>query len=250
MSYCGTADCILVSRDWTDLTTSGTTSYADDYITDASAWADAEVNDWHGPVNPLTSGGSTYDYWIRKAVANRAVWMAYDSVMRDKYEVVDEGYWNSYRDTAQTIMDNLRKRHSVMTEDTSTWERGIAPAEGVANGTVTAPYVGVMISNAEHSGVYTGEMPRTYTVELDGTGTSIYGQSFRWKPKGGTAWTQEGVSIQPDTWHGLEGGVSVSWLTQANEAVAVEQMWEVACFPARGGNYKTSGLNSWSMVIG
>ena len=72
-TYCGTSDCILVSRDWTDLTLDGTTSYASDYINGASEWITAEINDWRSPVDPLTSGGTTYDYWITKAAAYRAV---------------------------------------------------------------------------------------------------------------------------------------------------------------------------------
>ena len=249
-TYCGTSDCILVSRDWTDLTLDGTTSYASDYINGASEWVTAEVNDWRSAVNPLTSGGTTYDYWIKRAAANYAVWMAYDSVMRDKYEAGEDPYWSTFKTTAETIMEDLRKRHSTLTEDTSQWERGIAPAVGVANGTVDAPYTGIMISNSQHGGVYTGSIERTLQVVLDGTGTTIFDQTFAWKFKGGTAYEQEGYTIQPDLWHGLGYGVAVSFLTQADTDVEAGQTWEIPCYPARGGNMGGAGLQSWDAQIG
>jgi hypothetical protein len=249
-TYCGTADCILVSRDWTALTLDGTTSYASDYITAASEWADARIADWRGPVPPLSSGGTVYDYWLKRATANYAVYMAYDSVMRDKYEAGTDPYWTTYRTTAEKIMDDLRERVSSMTDDTATWERGIAPARGVVNGTITAPYAGIMVSNAEYGGIYTGNVARTYLVRLDGSGTTIHGQTFAWQYKGGTAWEQSGVTIHPDQWHGLSSGVMACWPTQANAAVAVGQTWEIPCFPARGGNYGGKGLRSWDVQIG
>ena len=249
-TYCGTADCVLVSRDWTNLTLDGTISYASDYLTAASAWVDARVNDWHAPVNPLTASGTLYDYYVGQATANYSVWMAYDSVMRDKYEAGEEPYWSTFRIKAETIMDDLRKRWTTMSEDTSVWERGIAPARGVANGTITAPYTGILISNAEHQGVYTGNVERTVLVRLDGSGTTIYTQTFEWGWKGGTAMEQTDITIQPDLWHGLGYGVSVCFLTQADAAVAVGQTWEIPCYPARGGNHSSRGLTSWDIGLG
>ena len=186
--YCGTADCLLLSRDWTDLTLDGTLNYAADIITAASAWVTSEVNDWRTAVNPLTSGGTLYDYHIQQASANRACFIAYDSVMRDKYEVDETPYWYSFKNESEKIMTNLRDAHSTMTEDTSIWERGIAPAVGVANGTVSAPYTGILISNANvTSGIYTADdnIPRTAVVELDGAGTVINDQTYKWKWLGG-----------------------------------------------------------------
>lgn len=251
--YCGTADCLLISRDWSTLTLDGTTNYAGDIITAASAWVDAEVNDWRTAVSPLTTSGTLYDYWIQQAVANRACFIAYDSVMRDKYEVGEEPYWFSFKNESEAIMKNLRDAHSVMTEDTAIWERGIAPAIGVANGTVTAPYVGIMMSNADvTSGIYTADdnIPRTFVVELDGTGTVIGDQTYKWKYLGGTDWEYEDQSITVDSWAGLSYGVSICFPSQADSVVAVEQQWNVQCFPARGGNYNTGGLTSWDIQLG
>ena len=247
-TYCGTADCVLVSRDWTALT--GTD--ASDYLAKASERIDAEVNDWREPVAPLSSGGSTYDFWIKEACANMAVYYAYDSVMRDKYEATETPYWQRYEDRALHILGSLRANYSTMTEDTSLWERGIAPAIGVANGTVSAPYAGVCISNYDRPGaVYTAndDMPRTFLIELDGSGTSIYAQTYRWKYKGGTAWEYEDQSITPDSWHYLYYGVAVSWPSEADADVETGMRWEVSCYPARGG-YKGRGVRSWSMVRG
>ena len=251
--YCGTADCLLLSRDWTELTLDGTTNYAGDIITAASAWVTAEINDWHSAVNPLTSGGTLYDYRIQQASANRAVFIAYDSVMRDKYEVGETPYWYSFKDESEKIMSDLKDAHSVMTEDPSIWERGIAPAVGVANGPVTAPYAGILISNAEvTSGIYTANdnIPRTAVVELDGSGTVINDQTYKWKWLGGTAWEATKQSITVDGWHGIAYGVAVCFPSEANSAVAVEQQWNIPCYPARGGNYNTGGLSSWDLELG
>ena len=250
-TYCGTADCILITRDWSDITLDGTTSYATDYITAASEWVDATINDWRVPISPTESGGTQYDYWIKQAAANRACFIAYDSVMRDKYEVGEEPYWYAWRNESEDIMGSLRKAYSTMTEDPSIWERGIAPAEGVANGTVSAPYTGIMVSNWE-SGYYTADdnIPRTMVVELDGSGTVIDDQTFKWKYLGGTDWEATKQPITPNQWHPLAYGVSVSWPTQANAAVAVEMQWNVKCYPSRGGNYNAEGLTSWDMNLG
>jgi hypothetical protein len=224
--YCGTADCLLLSRDWTDLTLDGTTNYAGDIITAASAWVTAEVNDWRTAVSPLSDGGTLYDYHIQQAAANRACFIAYDSVMRDKYEVEETPYWYSFKNESERIMTNLRDAYSVMTEDTSVWERGIAPAVGVANGTVSAPYTGIMISNAEvTSGIYTANdnIPRTIVIELDGTGTVINDQTYKWMYLGGTAWEATAQSITVDGWHSVIYGVEICFPSQADSAVAVEQ---------------------------
>lgn len=250
-TYCGTADCILVSRDWTDLTTSGTVSYASDYIAAASDWVDAVVGDWHEPVSPLTAGGTVYDYWTRMAAARYAVWMAYDSVMRDKYEAGTDPYWAGYRTEALAIMGSLRDARSALRADPAQWERGIAPASAVANGTVSAAFVGVMISNHE-TGQYTADdaIPRTFLIQLDGTGTDVFHQTYKWQYKGGTAWEQSTQTIQPDTWHHLTYGVAVGWPSQAGGTVAAGQRWEVACYPCRGGNYRKGGAAEWDFVIG
>ena len=250
--YCGTADCLLISRDWSDLTLDGTTNYAGDIITAASEWVDAIINDWHCAVNPLTSGGTLYDYWVEQATANRAVYVAYDSVMRDK-DTEESPYWDAYKVAADTIMGSLRAAHSTMSEDTSIWERGIAPALGVANGTVTAPYTGVMLSNARiASGVYTAddEIPRTFVVELDGTGTVVDDQTYRWMYKGGTSWEEEDNNITINQWESLTYGVRICFPSQANAAVETGEQWEVACFPARGGNFHKSGFQSWDINLG
>ncbi len=251
--YCGTADCVLLTRKWTNLVLEGTTNHAGDIITAASDWVTAEVNDWRCAVNPLTSGGTLYDYRIQQAAANRACFIAYDSVMRDKYEVGEEPYWYSFKNESEDIMKDLRDAHSTMTEDTSIWERGIAPTIGVANGTVDAPYTGIMISNAEvTSGIYTANdnIPRTYVVELDGTGTVINDQTYKWKPLGGTEWTQEAQPITVDSWLGLTNGVKICFPSQADSAVAVEQQWNISCYPARGGNYNAGGLTTWDLHLG
>ena len=249
-TYCGTADCLLISRVWTDLVLDGTTNHASDYLTGASEWIDARIGDWHQPVSPLAASGTVYDYWVKKAAANYAVYMAFDSTENEKYASGDVRYYDRYKTEAEKIMDDLRARVSTITEDTAVWERGIAPARGVENGPVAAPYTGILISNAEHGGVYTGELERTLLVRLDGTGTTIHVQTFAWQYKGGTDWKQSGITIQPDSWHFLEYGVAVSFLTQAAATVAVGQTWEIPCFPARGGNYGGKGLRSWDVQIG
>lgn len=251
--YCGTADCLLLTRDWTELVLDGTVDYAGDIITAGSDWVTAEINDWHCAVNPLTSGGTEYDYRIQQAAANRACFIAYDSVMRDKYEVGETPYWYSFKDESEKIMKDLRDAHSVMSEDTSIWERGIAPAVGVLNGTITAPYTGIMISNAKvTSGIYTANdnIPRTFVVELDGTGTVIDDQTYKWKYMGGTSDEFTKQSITPDQWVSLSYGVAVCFPRQADSVVEVGQQWQVPCYPARGGNYNTGGLSEWDMHLG
>jgi hypothetical protein len=250
-TYCGTSDCILITRDWSDITLDGTTSYASDYITAASEWVDGVINDWHCPVSPLTSGGTVYDYWIKQAAANRACFIAYDSVMRDKYEVGEQPYWYAWKNESEEIMGSLRTAHSAMTEDTSEWERGIAPAQGVANGTVSAPYAGIMLSNHE-TGYYTADdnIPRTILVRLDGSGTQIDNQTFRFQFLGGTDWEATSQPITPNQWFSLAYGVGGCFPTQANAAVENGMTWHIQCYPSRGGNYKTGGLTSWDSRIG
>lgn len=249
--YCTEADCILITRDWADITVDGTVAYGTVYTAAASEWVDAVINDWHAPVNPLTSGGTVYDYWVKQAAANRACFMAYDSVMRDKYEVGEEPYWYAWKNESEAIMENLRKAHSAMTEDPSIWERGIAPAQGQANGTVSAPYTGIMESN-HLTGIYTADdsIPRTFVVQLDGSGTVINDQTFKWKLLGGTTWAYETQTIYMDSWHYLDYGVAITFLSQANAAVENGMQWHVQCYPSRGGNYSYDGLTSWDMRIG
>ena len=69
--YCSDEDCRLIYADWGSL--SGTDGTA--IRTEASAMFDAFLGDF-AMSPPLPSSGTNYDYYVRKATCNLAVWLA------------------------------------------------------------------------------------------------------------------------------------------------------------------------------
>ena len=110
MSYCGTTDVQLVYSDYITLMTksddTGTTSPAS-FMTSASEWLEAEFYSHNMTPPPADPISGTYDYWLRKASALHSVFTAANSILNERAET-DEVWWDSYMDTAQDIVDDIR----------------------------------------------------------------------------------------------------------------------------------------------
>ena len=232
--YCGTNDCINLYEDFSSLA-DGTT--ASDLITEASRQLTAEVNNFHESPIPL-SGGS-YSYYVVRAAALQTVYLAADRRFSDQYEE-EVGWWGKFNARFFDIVDRMRDGKINLEADVSPWERGIGPIEEKANGTVDAPDLGMAESNSAIEGAYyTGHnMPRTFVVQLDGEGSTIEGQTFKWKYLHGSQWEDETIDCSWD-WVGLDYGVSVRFIDSGT--FEVEQQWEIPCNPI---NYDTNKYHS------
>lgn len=249
-SYCGTTDCLLLCGQWTAM--AGTDAAA--IITEASAMTDALLGDFDlSPPQPLAPGGTAYDYYIRRTASNLAIWLVAESLYRPQYEVGVPTWWDQYRSNADEILSGLREGRHTLGSAVAVWERGIAPAVPAANGTITAPPYGGCLSNSDIIGDYylDDTLPRTYIVQLDGAGTDINGQTWKWQYKGGTAWEQETLSPPIFEYAQLSYGVRITFdPTATGTALESGQRWEIRCQPSRAGNYKGGGVRSWSRVRG
>jgi hypothetical protein len=214
-------------------------------ISEASAMVDAYLGDFSlSPPLPVTDGGTVFDYYIRRCTSHLAVWLAAESLYRSQYEVGAEAWWDRHRTDAEGIFEGLRSGKHQQGRAVSVWERGIGPA--VAQG--TAPDAG-LVSNCYITGDYylDDTIARTIIVELDGSGTDIYGQTYKWQYKGGSAWEQTTQTITPGEWSWLAYGVAITADTRYTGTVLASGMkWEIECNPSRARNYKGVGLVTWS----
>lgn len=251
-SYCGTTDCLLLCTGWTDMAGTGTDATA--IIAEASAMTDAYCGDFTlSPPQPLTTGGTTYDYWIRKATSHLAVWLAAEGLYRSQYEAGVPAWWDVHQERAMSIFEGLQSGKHVTGSGVSVYERGIGPAVPAANGTISAPPMGAVLSNSDVVDAYYTDdtFPRSYIVQLDGTGTDVFHQSFKWMYRGGSAWEEESVEFTPMEWQVLSYGVSLTADPACGgTALAAGQQWIIACTPSRQRNYKGRGLTSWSRKRG
>lgn len=245
-SYCGTTDCRLLCAGWTDM--AGTDAAA--IIAEASAMTDAYLGDFAlSPPQPITTGGTVYDFYIRRATAQLSIWLAAESLYRSQYEAGAPAWWDVYQGSALGIFEGLRSGDHALSAGVSVWERGIGPAIPAVNGTITAPPLNGIRSNCEVVGDYylDDTVPRSFIVELDGTGTDVFSQSFRWMYSGGSAWEAEDIALRPLEWQALSTGVMITAdPALAGTALASGKRWTIAANPSRQRNYKGHGIVSWS----
>lgn len=241
--YCGTNDCINLFEDFSTLA-AGTTATA--LITEASREVTAEVNNFHEAPIPLSGG--TYSYYVVRAAALKTVYLAADRRFADQYEV-EEGWWGKYNTRFMDIIDRMRSGKISLEADVSPWERGIGPIEEKANGTISAPDAGMAESNAAIEGAYyTGhDMPRTFVVELDGDGSTIAGQTFKWKYIYGSQWEDETIDCSWD-WTTLAHGAAVRFIDSGTFAVG--QQWEIPTNPINYDRNKNHSTITGYMVRG
>lgn len=245
-SYCGTGDCRLICSNWTDM--AGTDASA--IISEASAMTDAYLGDFQlSPPQPLTTGGTVYDYYIRRATTHLAVWLAAEGLYRAQYEAGAPAWWDVHQGSALSIFDGLRTGAHTLAAGAAVWERGIGPAVPAVNGTITAPPMNGIRSNNEIVGdYYTDEnVPRTFIIELDGTGTDAWTATYRWQYKGGTAWEDETQLFQPLEWQSLAYGVSITADPAAmGTSLVVGQRWTIEAKPSRPKGARSRGIVSWT----
>lgn len=237
-SFCSYTDASMIYEDFTTMVGTGTD--CTNIIAAASDWVNAILLDFYGTV--FYESGTIYPYWIKQATALKSVYIAF-SRRQDQAQTTNTGFWTKYEDEALKILQDLRDgSHNLSSQETAPWERGITPAKGVLNGSVVAPAYGAMFSNFDVPGLYyTGEYPRVYVVELDGTGSTIAEQTFRWKYKYGSEWEAEKQALSWE-WVNLSGNVAIRF--EDSITFAVGQMWEVACTPPQTNpNFGVNGMS-------
>ena len=242
MSLCGTND---LKRNYPDYgTLMGTYDAAgtfypgaetDFFIGEAEQWFLARLNDFEmAPPMPDPAAG-TYDYYVRDAVANRAIFMCADGYLRRETELTADGttWWDTHRDRADAILQHLREGDYRLSYQTSMWEHGIGPAMPVANGTVSAPAAGICRSNHGYTGVaYTGDTARTCIVELDGTSGTVQDQTFRWKwADSSDDWEAEQIECSPSYWNAIGYGLKVFFNNPETGTLESGMRWEIPLNP-------------------
>lgn len=245
--YCGTSDCRNWCEDFnaytgTDAATAGS------IIEEASNWFRAEVDNI-GYGAPRTDNG-TYDYWVRYATAQQAIYIAIDRRKSGQYEEA-EGWWIGYHERARNVIERLAAGDLVYWRDRSDDERGIGPAIPRANGTVGTATVDMCYSNRELQGAwYTLDIPRTFLLEIDGTGSMTSQQTFRWKYLYGTAWEDTGLKLKWG-WRNLADGVWVRWEdTGGTDYFEKGQQWTIACHPNEYSVNQGRGMRTYQMYRG
>ena len=242
-NYHGTNDCLNLFELYSDYA-DGTT--ATNLITESSRWLTAEVNNFHE--SPLPLSGGTYSYYVVRASALENVYLALSKRLDDQYEE-ETGWWDKYHVRAMDIVDRMRAGKISLEADVSPWERGIGPIEEKANGTVGAPDMGMAESNSAIEGAYyTGhDMPRTFVVELDGEGSTIEGQTFKWKYLHGSKWEDETIDCSWD-WTSLGFGAAVRFIDSGT--FEAEQQWEIPTNPINYDRNRQHSTRSGYMVRG
>lgn len=239
MSYCTYSDCDVVYEDFSSMV--GTTGTS--IIADASAWVQATLLDFYGSV--YFESGTVYPFWVRKATALQSVYLALDRRMRQAQQATS-GFWTQYTEDAQKILSDIRdNKHVLSTQEVAPWERNIAPATPVANGTVSPPAYGQMFSNSDIPGAYWGgDHPVVYVVELDGAGSRISQQTFRWQYKYGSVWNQSTIPLSWE-WTSIDLGMYVRF--EDSGTFVAGQRWEIQCAPGQGRTPHGDTIRSWQM---
>ena len=237
--YCGTADLQAVYPAYQSLMGTAAADGYPFYITRASQWLDSRLNSFALTPPPPDPAAGTYDLFLRECVANYAVWLAADGILSEQQEQGEDAWWSKFLDRAQGVIEGLRDGEYRQRWETSMWERGIGPAMPRVNGTIAAPPVRVCSSNHLITGEsYEGDMDRDIIIELDGTGSTISTQTYRWKERSGTAWEYSAQSCASGTWSALWYGVYIHWQEPESGTVETGMQWLIPCHtlsrPAEG----------------
>lgn len=240
-NYCTTSDVSVYYEDFGSLTGTLGTSI----IETASDWVQAMLLDSYGHI--FADSGTNYPFWIKKATAMESIYLGLARRM-DQGQTSSVGFWTKYHDDAVAIINGIRNgEHVIQSQDTAEWERGIAPAVGTANGSIAAPGYGYCFSNAEvPSQWFMGDYPVTYVLEIDGTGSVISQQTFKWQYKYGSQWEDTTIAMS-NNWTALSLGAHVRWVDYGTYVTGMR--WEIACTPNQGRTSKGEGIKSYELVM-
>jgi len=240
-NYCTLTDVSVFYEDFGSLTGTLGTSI----IESASDWVQATLLDSYGQV--FADSGTNYPFWIKKAAALESIYLGLARRM-DQGQTSSTGFWTKYHDEAVAILSGIKDgNHVIQSQDTAEWERGIAPAYGTANGTIAAPGYGYCFSNAEvPSQWFTGDYPTVFVIEIDGAGSKISQQTFKWQYKYGSAWEEETIALS-NSWTYLSAGAYVRWVDFGTYATGMR--WEIPCHPNQGRAAKGNGIKSYEMIM-
>lgn len=235
--YCGTADLKMVYHGYATLMG---TSY-DDYIDTASEWLTAEFYAHNMTPPPTDPASGTYDYYLRRACACRAVFVAADALISERTEAGDDAWWNKYGAESEQIVSDVRAGKIRLSYQSAVWQDSISPAVPWVNGTIAAPPTKVLHTSGGIGARYTSDIPRTITVEIDGTGDTLATHTYKASLAGALGSTiVQGEPCDPDGWTSIGWGVSVIWTPPLNGSLSIGQQWRIVCVP-KGENVPNAG---------
>jgi hypothetical protein len=241
--FCTETDCTVIYEDWQTLVgaagTTGTT-----IIAAASDWVQATMLDFFGTV--LYESGTNYPYWIKQSTALESIYLALQRRMNQGQES-STGFWEKYHTDSLAILTDIRdSKHVLVAQDIAEWERGIGPAVPNANGTIAAGVFGMLQSNQEKLGAwFTGDRTTTYLFQIDGVGSKISQQTFKWQYKYGSTWQDEGIALNWG-WIYIDNGLEIRF--EDRGTFAAGQQWEVTCGPNQGRVSGGVNIQSWQMT--
>lgn len=232
-AYAGTTDCLGIYADFGSLF--GSEYTAATMLENVSRAIDAELRSiMPVPVLPLTGSGTgaTYDYWLTQACALLTTYRAVDRRYADTDADTDKTWYQRWGMEGSSILQKILKRQYEIGSQVSSWEENISPAvptTGTRNGTVPGGE-GLLFTNWERGDTFGGNYPRVYLVQLDGTGSTIDTQSYRWMYEGGSAWEDSKHALHRDyvaltdylgvelRWGDGTYTPNMTWLVHANPA--------------------------------
>lgn len=239
-TYCGTADLKLVYSDYGNLMGTAGTDYGS-FINAASDWLEASFYAHDMTPPPVSPMDGSYDYWLRRACACMAVYMAADSILSERTDSADGAWWARYNDEAETILSDIHSGSKRLSYQTSTWQDSISPAVPWVNGTTPAPPANMLHTSGRIGARYEDNVPRIFEVELDGsTGTEMSQFTYKYRVVGTSAYMGEGQPCDCDSWVTLGWKVAVLFTPPSRGSAVVGQRWRIYCTP-RGENVVKAG---------
>lgn len=238
--FCGTADCSVLYEDFTELAEG---SVLTSIITQASDWVYEELATMHRtPSTALPSTGTSPNFWVRMATASESIYLAVARRMKADREVGD-GYWTPFHNDALGILEDFRTGTKRLDPECSLGQKGIGPAEPVANGTDT-PEGSWVESNTLVPGCYYEDdsVPRTFTVELTTVGATLADCRFRWRTDENEVdeWESENNTCCWSFVY-LSYGVQIRFFPANIASWKVGQGWTIQCYPERDSKERATG---------